>query len=231
MCAIIGIVLNKPSEIEFETFCRVLRESRIRGLHATGISWASDGNLKTIKEPIPAEVFIDKHLVDFDQYIDNKGKLSMIAHCRYSTSDLMYNQPISNEFVSVVHNGVITQELPENWKRLYGYDCQTKNDTELLIHTVMEGKSPLEQWSESSIAAIELYADGKMRFYRNGKRPMYITNLKKGILITSTSDVVIRSGIEEQPSKIAMNCYNTIQDNYSIMKERIEIYGEIDYQV
>ena len=56
----------------------------------------------------------------------------MIGHCRYSTSDLQYNQPIYNDDYSIAHNGVVSQEMPERWKELYGYDCKTKNDSELI---------------------------------------------------------------------------------------------------
>ena len=37
MCAIIGAVLKDPRKEDFEMIRRVLLESRIRGMHATGI--------------------------------------------------------------------------------------------------------------------------------------------------------------------------------------------------
>ena len=154
MCAVIGAVLKNPTLKDFESLKRVFLESKIRGLHATGISflprWTDD--IVTLKEPIPADAFIEKHMHNdnFKDFINKDGNLYLIGHCRYSTSDLEYNQPISNKKASVAHNGVITQELPEKWKELYGYDCSTKNDSELLLHTIEENVSPLRRWKDAS---------------------------------------------------------------------------------
>ena len=230
MCAIIGVVLNNPSLEELEQVKRVFLESRIRGMHATGISWVKDGMVHTIKEPIPAHEFADKYLTDLGEYLD-EGKLFMVGHCRYSTSDLEYNQPIANQCVSVVHNGVITQELPENWNALYGYECDTKNDTELLLHTIQDGKSPLEEWSDSSLAVIELYGNREMRFYRNGKRPMYLTNMPSGSIITSTRDVPLRAGIMEIGVMVPMNVYSKFDEHLTLLLEAVTIDGARDLQL
>jgi len=195
-------------------------------MHATGISYTQDGVVKTIKEAIPAHEFVDRHMQDMTSFIDTNGRLALIGHCRYSTSDLEFNQPIANSEVSIVHNGVITQELPENWKGLYGYDCETRNDTELLLHTIKDDKSPLEVWSNSSLAVIELYSNQTIRFYRNGKRPMYLTNS----IITSTKDVINRAGIKEDSILLPMNQYNKFDMNMNIVIEKVDIDGAIDYQ-
>lgn len=230
MCAVIGAVLQNPSGEELHQLQKVIHESRIRGMHATGISYVKGGVVHTIKESLPADEFIDKHMLDMSQLIDEDGKLFMIAHCRYSTSDLKYNQPIANACVSVAHNGVITQELPENWKELYGHDCETKNDTELLLHTINERKSPLEVWKDSSLAVIELYGNKKMRFYRNGKRPLYLTPMPSGSIITSTENVCLRAGISGMPQQVLMNHYCTFDEDLVFFIERVMIDGEKDLQ-
>jgi glutamine phosphoribosylpyrophosphate amidotransferase len=229
MCGIIGVALDNPTYEELFTVQRVFQESRIRGMHATGISWVKDGLVHTIKDAIPADQFVDKYMKDMGEFLDN-GKLMMVGHCRYSTSDLEYNQPIASECVSVVHNGVITQELPENWEELYGYKCSTKNDTELLLHTINERKSPLEVWHDSSLAVIELYGNQKMRFYRNGKRPMYLTNMPSGSIITSTKDIPMRAGIREISEPVTMNTYCVFDEHLTLLLERVKIDGEVDYQ-
>jgi glutamine phosphoribosylpyrophosphate amidotransferase len=226
MCPIIGTIIDHPTTDDLESIQRVFLESRIRGMHATGISYTQDGVVKTIKEAIPAHEFVDRHMQDMTSFIDTNGRLALIGHCRYSTSDLEFNQPIANSEVSIVHNGVITQELPENWKGLYGYDCETRNDTELLLHTIKDDKSPLEVWSNSSLAVIELYSNQTMRFYRNGKRPMYLTNS----IITSTKDVINRAGIKEDSILLPMNQYNKFDMNMNIVIEKVDIDGAIDYQ-
>ena len=139
MCAIIGAILLEPTKQDFAMIRRVFHESKIRGMHATGMSflpkWSS--GIETLIESVPADQFVDKHLHDdnLKDMIASDGNLYMIGHCRYSTSDLEYNQPMYYNEKSIVHNGVITQELPENWKELYGYDCITKNDSELVLHS------------------------------------------------------------------------------------------------
>ena len=230
MCAIIGVVLNNPSSDELESVKRVFLESRIRGMHATGISFIKNGEVRSVKEAIPADEFISSYMSDMEQFVED-GKLFMVGHCRYSTSDLQYNQPIATQNVSVVHNGVITQELPEKWKDIYGYDTETHNDSELILHTIQEGKSPLEEWSDSSLAVIELYEDYRMRFYRNGKRPMYLTNMPSGSIITSTRDVPLRAGIMEMGVSVPMNTYSEFDKDLTMTVNVVKIDGAKDLQL
>ena len=206
MCAIIGCVINSPAKSDFDLLKRIFLESQIRGKHATGMSWLKNGEILTIKEPIPAEEFVVRHLNKLEEFADVSGILRLSGHARYSTSDLRDNQPISNKKVSVVHNGVITQELPENWEKLYGYSCETRNDTELLVHTIEEEISPLLRWKNSSLAVCELHADGRIRFYRNGKRPVYYSFVDNGIIVTSTIDIARRAGLTNT-KELDMNVY------------------------
>lgn len=203
MCAVIGAALKSPTTEQLELVRNVFLESRIRGMHATGLSYAKDGKVVTLKEAVPAPDF--SPLSNMEQMLDEDGNLNLIGHCRYSTSDLRYNQPIQiNDKFSVVHNGVITQELPENWQKLYGFETETHNDTELINHTLAAGLNPLTQWADSSMSVIELYADGLLVWYRNGKRPLYKTDLPNGYIITSTKDIVKRAGISIRPERV--NC-------------------------
>lgn len=202
MCAVIGAALKSPTPEQLELVRNVFLESRIRGMHATGLSYVSNGKVVTLKEPVPSPEFTP--LSDMEQFINEDGNLYLIGHCRYSTSDLRYNQPIQiNDKVSIVHNGVISQELPENWKELYGYETETLNDTELINHTLEAGLNPLTEWADSSMAVIELHSDGMMFWYRNGKRPLYKTVLENGNIITSTKDIVKRAGITAEPYRVS----------------------------
>lgn len=192
MCAIIGVTLQSPSLEDFEMIKRVFLESKIRGMHATGLSYVKNNEVVTEKLPVPADQFP----FNFKEYVNEDGNIYLVGHCRYSTSDLEYNQPIANKTVSVVHNGVVSQELPEHWKELYGYDCVTKNDTELLVHTIEDALSPLAVWKDASLAVVELHTDKTLRAYRNGKRPIYKTVLSNGVIFTSTEDIIKRVGVE-----------------------------------
>ncbi len=229
MCAVIGAILQSPSKEDFASLRNVFVESKIRGMHATGISflpkWST--GIETIKEPIPADQFVEKHLHDdnLGDMVADDGNLYLIGHCRYSTSDLEYNQPMFCSGKSIVHNGVITQELPDNWKDLYGYDCITKNDSELVLHS----KDPLREFSNMSMGVVELYKNRKLRFYRNGKRPLYLTNVPNGCIITSTADIAKRAGIG-QAIEVMMNHYITFDEYLSMMIERVDIINAVDYQ-
>jgi glutamine phosphoribosylpyrophosphate amidotransferase len=228
MCSVIGAIIKEPRAEDFSMLRRVFLESKIRGMHATGMSIIYNGKILTFKEPVPADRFV--HLDNLEEMVNDDGNLYLIGHCRYSTSDLEYNQPIANENLSVVHNGVITQELPEKWKELYGYDCETKNDTELILHTAEDCISPLVRWKDSSLAVCELHIDKVLRVYRNGKRPLYLTNISNGCIITSTSDVPKRAEVPGNPINILMNHYITFDDTLAMTIEKEDIKDAVDYQ-
>lgn len=202
MCAIIGVNLSNPSISDVLLVRNVFLESKIRGMHATGLTYLYNDELVTKIEPVSADEFRFIELGRLNSMIHNKT-LKLIGHCRYSTSDLEYNQPLFNSKVAIVHNGVISQELPEKWEGLYGIATKTKNDSELLLHTV--NSTPLELWSNASIAAVELHRSGTMKYYRNGKRPLYKTELHNGYIITSTADIMARAS-ENKYKAVEVEC-------------------------
>ena len=230
MCGVIGAILLEPTKQDFAMIRRVFHESKIRGMHATGISflpkWST--GIETIKEPLPADQFVDKHLHDdnLNDMVADDGNLYLIGHCRYSTSDLEFNQPMVGTGKSIVHNGVITQELPENWKEIYGYDCMTKNDSELVLHS----NDPLQEFSHMSMGVVELYNDKKLRFYRNGKRPIYLSSIPNGCIITSTADIANRANVGGTPVEVLMNHYITMDRYLAMLIERVDVADAVDYQ-
>lgn len=231
MCSVIGAILLKPTKQDFAMLRRVFHESKIRGMHATGISflpkWGND-EIVTIKQPVPADKFAENHLHDdnIKDLISSDGNLYLVGHCRYSTSDLEFNQPMESNAKSIVHNGVITQELPENWKEIYGYDCITKNDSELVLHS----EDPLREFSHMSMGVVELYKEKKLRFYRNGKRPLYLSSIPNGCIITSTADIANRAEVGGQPVEVLMNHYITMDENLAMLIERVDVADAVDYQ-
>jgi asparagine synthetase B (glutamine-hydrolysing) len=224
MCAVIGCVINKPSKDDFALLKRVFLESKIRGMHATGMSFLPrwKEGIETIVSPRPAHEFVFLHMHDdnLPSMVNEDGNLYLIGHCRYSTSDLEYNQPIGNQDYAIAHNGVITQELPENWKELYGYDCITKNDSELVLHS----SDPLREFSNMSMGVVELRFNRQVRFYRNGKRPIYFTKLENGYIITSTADIAIRAGLKD-PQEVPMNHYYTIDSEMNLTVVEVDVPG------
>ena len=220
MCAVIGAHIEKPSASDLVTLANVFRESSIRGLHATGLSWVRDNRIHTMISATPAGKFVEAF--DLKTTINEDGNLYLIGHCRYSTSDLNYNQPLWDESLAIVHNGVVSQEMPEKWKDLYGYDCVTKNDSELLLHTIEDDKCPITTWVESSLAVCELWFCKRLRFYRNGKRPIYFTSLSNGYIITSTADIANRSELSD-PKQVKMGEMITIRGVDSLSYKIIDM--------
>ena len=226
MCAVIGAVIRNPSSKDLEGLRRVFLESKIRGMHATGVSYIKDNRIITDKRPVPADQFP----FDFKNYINEDGTLYLVGHCRYSTSDLEFNQPISNGNTSVVHNGVITQELPEKWSELYGYVCETKNDTELLLHTIEDGVCALERWKDSSMSVCVLEASKKLTLFRNGKRPIYLTTLPNGCIVTSTADIPKRADLYFPTMEVPMNVQIAFDEKLTMSYNSINVVNAKDLQ-
>lgn len=226
MCAVIGAILEKPTEEDWLLIQKVILESSIRGLHATGASFLLHWNqgITTFIEPVPAQKFISIHLKkSVNEFINSDGNLYMIAHCRYSTSDLKYNQPLYSDNYSIVHNGVVSQEMPERWKDLYGYDCKTKNDSELILHALENNKSPLQKFVNSSMSVVELHKDKQIRFYRNGKRPIYYSKVSNGYIVSSTKDIALRSNLSDI-KQVPMNSYHTVTSDLKLVKQKLDIF-------
>ena len=188
MCAVIGVSNDNVTDLDL--IKRVFRESEIRGLHATGVTYFKEGKLHTIKDTIKGSEFFDKY--SLEDMLDGTS-LKLIGHCRYSTSDLEFNQPMESPDFSVVHNGVITQEPAELWKELYGVETRTRNDSELLLKYLTH---ECISWPNASIAYVSLNSAGQMHAYRNGKRPLHISMADNGFLVTSTEDIAKRAGVE-----------------------------------
>ena len=201
MCAVIGTIIQNPSIKDFENLLRVFHESKIRGMHATGISYVKHGKIHTEKYPVPANEFP----FNLPAYVNEDGNLYLVGHCRYSTSDLEYNQPIANENLSVVH-------------------------TEIILNTEEDCISPLIRWKDSSLAVCELHVDRVIRAYRNGKRPLYLTTFNNGCIITSTENIPARAGIEGFTTELPLNTYITFDDALAMMVEKETIADAVDFQ-
>jgi len=113
MCGIIGVYLNEITESQKKKIIKLILESGIRGVHATGLSYLKDGKIITYSDHISSKNFLEGK--SLDSSLDSNGGLYMIAHTRYSTSDLRYNQPIGDDKMVICHNGVISQEPPKNY--------------------------------------------------------------------------------------------------------------------
>lgn len=187
MCGIVAAYDNNG--VDMKLFRKMMLQAMIRGQHATGISYIQDDRVITIKEPVKASLFS----------MPSIETIAIIGHCRYSTSDLEYNQPISSEHQAIAHNGVVSQLPPEEWEECYGFKTTGKNDTELLLRAFENDLHPLEAFPRSSIssAIISIEADGcEIGFFRNGQRPLWYDydDETEACYVASTKDIFNRSG-------------------------------------
>ena len=196
MCGLVGAILQQPTEQDLELLRRCVLEASIRGRHATGFAWVHKRKIQIEKAALPADSFLEK-FGSLTQLLNEDGNLYFLAHTRYSTSDLKFNQPLGDEKFAIAHNGVVSQEPKAKWEKLYGYSCDTGNDSELLLQALKHKHSPLEKFPDCSAAVIELHSTKQIRAYRNGKRPLYFAFRSNGIVITSTADIGKRAGSKE----------------------------------
>ena len=203
MCAVLG--LHSEEYIDIHFFKRLLEQSMIRGKHATGIAYIENGEIK--------HQILPTHALDFE--IPPITTKYLIAHCRYSTSDLEWNQPIIGEQLAVAHNGVITQANPDTWEETYGYKFDTKCDSEIVLRCMEDDKHPLQLKGSMACAVLDNRETGALHFFRNEQRPLYYTNINSTTVVASTRDILYRSGIDEAIKTQACYTYKT-QNNQTI---------------
>ena len=183
MCAVVGAF--SKTKVDIDLFQKVMLQSMIRRKHASGIAWNINGKLayRIIDESANFLAFknIDTNMI--------------IGHARYSTSDLNYNQPIKSDKIAIVHNGVISQEHPDSWKGKYGYDFETKNDSEIILRSYENKKHPLQLNGSMATIILDLIKKPTILFFRNEQRPLYYST-DKDIYIASTKNILERSGFE-----------------------------------
>ena len=194
MCGIIGYYNKVTTKEDLETLRKVMLESRIRGKHASGIAWYNGNSIQSFVKPKPIDELIRKF--NLSKLIYDNSAVSMIAHARYSTSDIKYNQPVIGDTLAVAHNGVITQSSPNTWEKMYGYRCKTKNDSELLLRALENQEDIFQKFPDSSIAAVVLDSTGVIRGYRNKYRPLWSGMIGQGIVWASTYDILDRAGVK-----------------------------------
>ena len=194
MCAIVGAYLESPDEQQIETLKVLFVESQIRGKHQTGFAMRIWGN-RIWRQTVDGSA--ERLVNEFDWSLPRSAPiLELAGHCRYSTSDMRYPQPIKiHDRLALCHNGVVDQRSPEHWAE-YGYDLATANDSELLYRAADAEKQPLLEFPTASMAVCEVHGERGMRWYRNGKRPLYYSKVPNGYFICSTKDIGQRSGLK-----------------------------------
>lgn len=192
MCGIVAFHGPRSAQaLELVQSC--LLQAARRGTHATGLAWLEDGGLHMEKAPVPATEFV-AHF-DLSRLAEAEETLSIVAHTRYSTSDLAWNQPLDDAECALVMNGVISQDTPDKWPvSRYEYEdpsYHTGNDAEVALRFARlgeRGRMP------GSFAVAELWVDGRLLIYRNAYRPLHHVRAEGGTLVASTADMIRRAG-------------------------------------
>jgi glutamine phosphoribosylpyrophosphate amidotransferase len=217
MCGVLGIAIKNFNEGDYDLVRSLFIQSMIRGKHATGVSYVKNGHVNTIKDPIPANEWIEKQ--NLKDWTNEDGNLYCIGHIRYSTSDLRYNQPMATDKLSIVHNGVISQESPDNWEEKYNLKTETSNDSELVLRAMEEEINPLEYFNPASMTVCALYDDKRVVAFRNQERPLYNSCVENKVIFASTEDILKRSGLEnitKMPMYSIITVENFIVSGYNI---------------
>ena len=212
MCAILGI--QSKEIVDMQLFREMLNQSMIRGKHATGIAWIENDNIKTYVMPETAKDFT----------LPDIKTNTIIGHCRYSTSDLEYNQPVFSDKVAVAHNGVITQADPETWEETYNLKFTTKCDSEIILRTWENQSHPLKLHGSMATLLIDTRQKNALHFFRNEQRPLYYAKKDDTYYIASTKDILIRTGITEYEKTEPCVDYTIVNNNMrqSLIRDVIE---------
>lgn len=226
MCGVLGIAIKNFNEGDYDLVRSLFIQSMIRGKHATGVSYVKNGKVHTIKDPIPANEWIKQQ--NLDEWKNEDGNLYCVGHVRYSTSDLRFNQPMANDKIGIVHNGVITQEHKETWQDRYGFETETSNDSELVLRALEAGENPLTYFHPASMAVCTVDAEKKLSAFRNEERPLYYSYGNNGIIFASTADILKRAGVN---FSVKMPMYEALTvDNFEIKSYNTNIDNVEDLQ-
>lgn len=182
MCSVIGHVGRYDTDLLNDLF----DASRIRGLHAFGYAYHDNG--------IQHHRFLDYN--QFKESIHSTRPDKFVAHFRYSTSgdhsELRNNQPLIRNNQALVFNGVIDQGGRDEMMTRHQIDMPTDNDGWVLFARYND-KSWLRT-TQASFAMLVMDHDTIVAL-RNRKRPLYWHQSPDRIVIGSTQDIMLRSGL------------------------------------
>ena len=138
MCGIIGYKWDGANPTLTKAFVEALLvRSQMRGCHATGIAWAENGKLQSLKRPLQAQAFI--YTKQWNDLMVNPPRAA-ILHTRYSTSgdwqNNSNNQPLIDGDLAIVHNGLVSMATKGEFEQAYHVRCETENDSEIILRKI-----------------------------------------------------------------------------------------------
>lgn len=203
MCGIVGYVSANPGKNDRFKLFKLLKQSRIRGIHSYGISYLDKGKIQTEK---------------FYQNEFNKIKIPhsklFIFHNRYSTSgdfrNHKNNQPLQIEDTSMVFNGVIDMRTKEEMQSAWGIKMTSDNDGEIVLrksdldpHKMLEIIKVCGSYSGLVLKVFK--DDARLYAMTNGYRPLWILKDGDSFFFASTKDIFIRAFGDVCPKQLQIN--------------------------
>jgi glutamine phosphoribosylpyrophosphate amidotransferase len=171
----------------------LLRESKVRGLHAFGISLRS-----SLEEEFQTIRTFSLH--EAEQYIYENEFIELIGHCRYDTSGdwrvLENNQPIVIGNNILVFNGVVRMSTREEYQTEFEREYLTENDGEIVLRMLVEEDRRLMSLLEEQRVTFAgvIHVNGKTLALRNERRPLWRIRFDGNTtFVFSTADIWMRA--------------------------------------
>jgi glutamine phosphoribosylpyrophosphate amidotransferase len=167
---------------------RLLRESKVRGLHSFGVSLRP--SLKSDFQTV--RTF---SLSEAEQYIQENEFVELIGHCRYDTSGdwrtLENNQPIVIGNSVLAFNGIVRMSTREEYQEEFRREYLTENDGEIVLRMLVEKDHRLPYLLEepSVTFAGVAHIDGRTSAIRNERRPLWRAISNGMEFVFSTRDI------------------------------------------
>ena len=155
MCGVFGFINQKESNEPQKTWDlieKLFLLSEARGKESSGLALESMDHSYIIKRPLPARKLLQsKEFKALKKQIGNsitQAGLRLVAHSRLVTNGPQFNnknnQPYFDDNVSIVHNGIITND--KDLFEMYELSRETELDTELFCKLftkfIKEGVTP-----------------------------------------------------------------------------------------
>lgn len=188
MCGVVGFS-GEATAADRGAFLALCRESCVRGLHAFGIAYYTDGaGINIIK---------DTSFLAVASAVPDPLPNKIIFHNRYCTSgnhaDHRNNQPLCVDGSALVFNGTVDMGTRQEMTARYGYDLATENDGEIVLRDYLRGDSWTHLRGGQTFAGIILSQNGTMLALRNKNRPLWRARGEGGTFIMSTKDIATRA--------------------------------------
>ena len=199
MCGIIGYFSKKPSENDWYLLFKLLRQSKIRGLHSTGISYLENSKIVTKK-------YFQN---EFNNIAFPTSNLQ-IYHNRYSTSgdfkNHLNNQPIEIGDTSLCFNGVIDMGTKSQMEEKYQIKMTTENDGEVALRVSNLDPQALLNFVKDNGSFSGVMIKGETLYaFTNGFRPLWFLEVGESVFIASTQDIFKRAIDGCIPEQVPIN--------------------------